>query len=94
MDAVIRDKLVSAAIKHDKRLSSSEARNPRANVNVYRMAHFLGAIDQIEQDIDRGKSLARALYDNASDRFLTNLEKAVGLEPTFGGGGHDRGRPA
>jgi hypothetical protein len=94
MDALIKQKLISAAIKHDKRLSANEARNPRATVNVYRLGHFLKAIDNIEADVDKGKSLARACYDRASDRFLTNLEKAVGLEPTFGGGGQDRGRPA
>jgi hypothetical protein len=94
MDATIRQKLVSAAIKHDKRLSANEARNPRARVNIYRMGHFLKAIDNIEAKVDKGVSLARALYDCASDRFLTNLEKAVGLEVTYGGGGQDRGRPA
>lgn len=94
MDAKIRLKLVTAAIKADQRLSANEARNPRSRVNIYRIGHFLRAIDNIEADVDKGKSLARALYDNANDRFLTNLEKAVGLEPTFGGGGKDRGRPA
>ena len=94
MDATIRQKLVSAAIKHDQRLSGNEARNPRARVNIYRIGHFLKAIENIADDVDNGKSLARALYDRANDRFLTNLEKAVGLEPTFGGGGQDRGRPA
>lgn len=94
MDATIKLKLVSAAIKHDNRLSANEARNPRARVNVYRLGHFLRAIDNIEEQVDAGKSLARALYDNASDRFLTNLEKAVGVAVTYGGGGQDKGRPA
>jgi hypothetical protein len=93
MDILTKTKLVSAAIKHDNRLSANEARNPRARVNIYRLGHFLKAIDNIEEQVDSGKSLARALYDNANDRFLTNLEKAVGLPVTFGGGGQDKGRP-
>ena len=93
MDDSIRSKLVTAAIKHDNRLSGNEERNPRARVNIYRLGHFLKAIDNIEEQVDKGKSLARALYDNACDRFLTNLEKSVGLEVTYGGGGHDKGRP-
>lgn len=94
MDSVTRDKLVTAAIKHDKRLSGNEARNPRARVNIYRLGHFINAIDNIEADVDNGSSLGRALHDNASDRFLGCLERAVGLPETFGGGGQDKGRPA
>ena len=93
MDATIRQKLVTAAIHHDKRLAAAESRRPHGRVNIYRLGHFLKAIENVAADVDKGKSLARALYDNASDRFLTNLEKAAGVPVTLGGGGQDKGRP-
>lgn len=87
MDATIRQKLVSAAIAFDQRQSRGKHHNP------YSLGHYLKAIDQIESDVDAGVSLASALYDGACDRFLSALERAVGLPLTYGGGGQDRGRP-
>jgi hypothetical protein len=87
MDASIKAKLIKAANAHDFKNVG------KPGYNIWASAHYEKAIDAIEEDVDKGKSLARALYDNASDRFLSALEKAVGLPLTYGGGGKDRGRP-
>jgi hypothetical protein len=76
-------KLESAIAQWDRR-----QRNPHAG------AIALQRLDQALTEVRDGKSLARALYDNFNDRLLTALEKAAGLPVTFGGGAHDRGRPA
>jgi hypothetical protein len=62
--------------------------------NIYRLGLLLNQLEKVDNEVSQGVSLARALYDNFDGRLLTRLEKAVGLTPTFGGGGHDTGRPA
>ena len=81
-----RGKLLHAIMLYDR---SEEKKRP----NIYRLGLLLRALESVERSAKRA-SLARALYDNFNDRLLTRLEKAVGLTPTFGGGGHDTGRPA
>jgi len=78
----IRDKLVHAICVWDRK-----QRNPYAG------AIALRALDAAMVDHTAGVSLARALYDHFNDHLLTALEKAAGLPVTYGGGGHDRGRP-
>lgn len=80
-------KLHSAIVAFDKRQERTKS------YNIYAMGHYCGAMEKVKESVASGSSLARALYDNFNGRLLTTLEKSVGLEPTFGGGGHDRGRP-
>lgn len=87
MDPVIRDKLVSAVTQYDMRQAK------RKGHNIYALGHYFKAIDNVESDVDNGASLARALYDNFSDRLLSAVERAVGLPLTYGGGGQSTGRP-
>ena len=75
-------KLAAAITQWDKR-----QRNPNAG------AIALRRLDDALAEIKAGKSVARALYDNFNDRLLTALEKAAGVPITYGGGGHDKGRP-
>ena len=78
-----RDKLVHAIALWDKR-----QRNP------YASGIALIALDAAMDEVGTGKStLAQALYDHFNDRLLTWLEKAAGLDVTYGGGAKDRGRP-
>ena len=81
---------------HDlkQRLESTIAQWDRRQRNRSAGAIALLRLDEALQEVTDGKSLARALYDNFNDRLLTALEKAAGLPVTFGGGAHDRGRPA
>ena len=79
----LRRKLESAIAQWDRR-----QRNPNAG------AIALLRLDEALQEVAAGKSVARALYDNFNDRLLTCLEKAAGLPVTYGGGAHDKGRPA
>lgn len=62
--------------------------------NPYAAGIALQALDRAEAQMAEGDSLARALYDTFNGRLLTKLEKAAGLTVTYGGGGHDIGRPA
>lgn len=81
--ADLRNKLIHAITVWDKR-----QRNPYAG------AIALGRLELALAEIEAGKSVARALYDNFNDRLLTRLEKAAGVSVTYGGGGADLGRPA
>jgi hypothetical protein len=94
MDELTRHKLVTAAIKFDERQEAAAKRSKRGYHNRYALGHYLRAIEGMAEDVAKGKSLARSLYDHANDRFLTALEKAVGVPVTYGGGSQDRGRPA
>jgi hypothetical protein len=88
MDETTKAKLTNAIYAHDKRAMRGKY------WNYYAIGIMLSALDQAEADmVKRGSTLAQALYDHFNDRLLTRLEKAVGLEPTYGGGGKDRGRP-
>ena len=78
----LRNKLVHEIAKWDRR-----------NSNPYAGAIALRALDRAFGEIETGASVARALYDNFNDRLLTHLEKAAGVAVTYGGGGHDKGRP-
>lgn len=78
----IRTKLEAAISRWDRR-----QRNPHAG------ALALLRLDEALLEVDAGKSLARALYDNFNDRLLTALETAAGLPVTYGGGAADTGRP-
>jgi len=62
--------------------------------NRYALGIYLRNLQQVADDVEAGASIARALYDNFNDRVLSACEKAVGLPLTYGGGGHDKGRPA
>jgi hypothetical protein len=79
----MKAKLEAAIAQWDRR-----QRNPHAG------AIALQRLDDAMGEIAEGKSVARALYDNFNDRLLTLLERAAGLAITYGGGAHDRGRPA
>ena len=79
-------RLLSAVTQYDAKL---EARQP----NMYRFGIILKQLDKVYTEIAEGKSVARALYDNFSDRLLTALEKAAGVPVTYGGGAKSKGRP-
>jgi len=61
--------------------------------NHYALSLYLGRVNDVCDAVEAGTSLGRALYDNFNDRLLTALEKTCGLPVTYGGGGHDKGRP-
>jgi hypothetical protein len=88
MDAHMRLKLVSTLTEYDRKESTKKYHN-RFALGIY-----LQSLHSAEDDIKEGSSLARALYDHFNGRLLTALEKAAGVPVTYGGGGHDRGRPA
>lgn len=84
----IRQRIVYALIKCDERQSAGRSPNP------YAMGHYLRALHNAESDMaDGGSTLAQALYDSYCGRVLSAVERAAGLPLTYGGGGHDRGRP-
>ena len=80
-------RLTMAVTEYDRKLEA------KGNINFYRLGIILKQLDKVHEEIAEGKSVARALYDNFSDRLLSALEKAAGLPLTYGGGGRDRGRP-
>ena len=82
----LENRLLSAVTQYDAKL---EARQP----NMYRLGIILKQLDKVYTEIAEGKSVARALYDNFSDRLLTALEKAAGVPVTYGGGAKSKGRP-
>lgn len=77
----MRDKLVSAATAYDQRCEAQERRR-RYPVNIYRLGHILGRIDEVMADIEAGASPRAALLAAFNDRLLDALLKAVG-EPKF-----------
>lgn len=77
-------KVITAHVARSKRYSS-----PAAAERL-----MLERLDVAFTEIEHGKSIARALYDNFGDRILTALEKAAGVPVTYGGGGKSTGRPA
>lgn len=79
---VLRNKLEIAIAQWDKK-----QRNPNAG------GIALLRLDETIDEIAKGTSVARALYDAFNDRLLTALEKAAGVKVTYGGGAHDSGRP-
>lgn len=79
----LEDKL-STAIAHWDR----KQRNPNAG------GIALMRLDDMLREVEEGKPVAQALYDNFNDRLLTTLENALGLPVTYGGGAHDKGRPS
>ena len=76
------------------RLESAIAQWDRRQRNHHAGAIALQRLDEALAEVDTGKSVARALYDNFNDRLLTALEKAAGVPVTYGGGAQDKGRPA
>jgi hypothetical protein len=88
MDPHVRLKLETALIAHDRRQAKGKHHNPHA------LAIYLRALQEATEATSHGHSLARALHDHFNGRLLSALERAAGLELTYGGGGHDRGRPA
>lgn len=61
--------------------------------NHYALAIYLSRCSDVIAEMESGKSLHRALYDNFNDRLLTALEKTCKLPVTYGGGACDTGRP-
>ena len=88
LDPHDRLKLQTAITEYDRRQSRGRRYNPNA------LGLMLGALQDAERDVERGASLARALYDNFQDTLLSALERSVGLPLTYGGGGKSTGRPA
>lgn len=58
--------------------------------NHYALALYLARLD----DRKPGQSVAQFLYDNFNGRLLSHLERWFGVPVTYGGGAHDKGRPA
>jgi len=88
IDPRIRFTLVMAITTYDRKEST------KRYYNRYALGIMLRALDDAMSEVAEGTSLHRALYDHFNGRVLTALEKAAGLPITYGGGGHDTGRPA
>ena len=66
-------KLVSAATQYDMRQSTRRGHNP------YALAHYMGAVADIDADLNAGTPLREAILRHTSDRLATVLLKSVGL---------------
>ena len=93
LDPRTRRALEHALTLYDAAEERTELRQRRP-VNIYRIGLLLQRLAEVEAEVTAGASLARALYDNFTDRLLTRLEKSAGLAVTYGGGRADTGRPA
>lgn len=73
MDPLTRHKLTHAVTEYDRKQSTRRGYNP------YALSHYLGAVQQIETDVDAGADLRAAILDNLLGRLATAALKAVGL---------------
>lgn len=73
MDALVRHKLSHAATEYDRKQST------RKGYNMYALSHYLGAVQDIEEDVDKGVELRKAIVTRTTGRLATALLKAVGL---------------
>lgn len=88
----LRVALNHAVTRYDRQ---EEAKPRRNHHNHYALAIYLGRVSEVADIVERGEAtLAQALYDNFNDRLLTFVERAAGLEVTYGGGRADKGRLA
>jgi len=73
MDMHVRHKLLHAATEYDRKQSTKKG------YNVYALSHYLGAVQAIEEDVDHGMDLRKAIVTRTTGRLATALLKAVGL---------------
>ena len=73
--AMLHFRLTHAVTEFDRKQQG------KRGYNVYALAHYLGAIERIEQEIKSGKPIRNAIVSNLNGRLLDRCLKAVG-EPT------------
>lgn len=79
-DVRVHAALLHAVVKYDKRLSASEAK--RGNrVNVYRMGHLCGALNNIQERVEGGMELRAAIMKATCGSLCRQLLKAAGCAP-------------
>jgi hypothetical protein len=87
MNPHIKLKLTTALVKYDERQKRGKS------YNRYAFAIYLRGLRAVEEEVDAGASVARAIYDHYQGRLLSALERAIEVPLTYKGGGHDKGRP-
>ena len=78
MSPSTRLKLQTAAVNEDKRLTKQEVKRG-LRPNIWRMGHYLAAIQGIDEDVDNGITIERSIAERTNGRFENLLRKAVGL---------------
>lgn len=73
--SMLRFKLTHAVTDFDRKQQG------KRGYNIYALAHYLGAIERIEEEIQSGKAIRDAIVSNLSGRLLDRCLKAVG-QPT------------
>lgn len=74
MDPRLRFKLSHAVTDYDRKQSRRKGHNP------YALAHYLGAVQQIESAVDAGAELRSAILRRMTGRLADVVLKAAGLE--------------
>ena len=69
----IHQKLISAATQYDEKQSKKKFYNPWA------LPQYIGRIQEISADLDKGADLRKALVTGLNGRLLDICLKAVGL---------------
>lgn len=73
MDPRTRHQLSHAVTEYDRRQSTRKGYNP------YALSLYLGAVQEIEADVDAGTDLRASIVAHTTGRLATALLKAVGL---------------
>lgn len=75
MSTTIRAKLVHAVTEFDRKASTRRGFNP------YALGIYLGRVDDVIADINKGATPRKALCAGFSDRLLDHCLKAIGEKP-------------
>lgn len=73
MDIHIRHKLSHTVTEYDRKQSR------KRGYNIYAISHYLGAVQEIETDIDNGADLRAAIIAHFNGRLCDVVLKACGL---------------
>jgi hypothetical protein len=76
MDARTRSQLIHAVTEYDRRQSKRPGHNP------YAIAHYCGAVQNVETAVDGGMDLRAAIMDSFNGRLCDWVLKSVNL-PTM-----------
>ena len=93
-DLAFLTRLNALLARYDRKQEELAARNRRYHHSSYALGLYLARADEVLEEISRGSSIPRALYDNFNGQLLTFLEKSFKLPVTYHGDLEmDTGRP-
>jgi hypothetical protein len=72
----LRDKLLHQVTEYDRRQQG------KRGYNMWALPQYLGALEQVQEDLDKGVTVRKALTSNFCGRLLDRLLKAAGELPS------------